>query len=243
MRCRGFLPLLLCLIATSAAAQSSFERVLVPVIVSEFDGAHGSHWATEFWGRIEGPKPAQLPPLNDPDTVMPVGEDFEIPGGVPRNGVPALFIEVPTGDYRVSLNLRVRDTSRAATDNGTEIPLPREADFTAAPIQLLNVSSDPRHRIMLRVYESIAEGMAAGRVRVTVFARGSSLPLETRQLSLEACVLRKVCPGYAELPITSHAAEALRVVVEPLEPQRRLWAFITVTNNETQHVTTVTPRP
>ena len=39
-----------------------------------------------------------------------------------------------------------------------------------------------------------------------------------------------------------NGTETVRVRLEPVEPGMRYWAFATVTNNETQHVTTITPQ-
>jgi hypothetical protein len=38
------------------------------------------------------------------------------------------------------------------------------------------------------------------------------------------------------------AAEKLRIEVTPLVAAAGAWAFVSVTNNETQHITTITPQ-
>ena len=43
-------------------------------------------------------------------------------------------------------------------------------------------------------------------------------------------------------PPQSITQNHLHVEIEPLMPYSRLWAFVTVTNNEPQHVTTITPQ-
>jgi hypothetical protein len=53
-------------------------------------------------------------------------------------------------------------------------------------------------------------------------------------------------PGYAQVTDLSTLAplgdvERLRLEVEPVTPGLRLWAFVTVIHNETQHATVITP--
>jgi hypothetical protein len=45
-------------------------------------------------------------------------------------------------------------------------------------------------------------------------------------------------PEITELPTGVHT---VRVVVEPPDSGEPIWAFITVTNNDTQQITTITP--
>jgi hypothetical protein len=55
-------------------------------------------------------------------------------------------------------------------------------------------------------------------------------------------------PGFAQLPSLTEqfpqlvAAPLVRITVEPLTEDLRFWAFVSVTNSETQHVTLVTPQ-
>jgi hypothetical protein len=44
------------------------------------------------------------------------------------------------------------------------------------------------------------------------------------------------------LPGTIATDERVRIVVEPLEPDTPYWAFVSITNNETQHITISTPK-
>jgi hypothetical protein len=37
------------------------------------------------------------------------------------------------------------------------------------------------------------------------------------------------------------SAQLLRIVLDPVSADLRFWAFVSVTNNETQHVTVITP--
>lgn len=126
----------------------------------------------------------------------------------------------------LATNLRVGDVSRSATSHGTEIPVVRMNDFTEGKIALLGVPRDPRFRITLRIY-SLAR--PADPVPVTI--EGLINPVF---LVPGADVFQ---PSYVEvrdLPRT-----LTRVVIMP--SGLPLWAFITVTNNDTQQITTITP--
>lgn len=67
-------------------------------------------------------------------------------------------------------------------------------------------------------------------------------------LSTETIVLtagRGVRPLYAERMLDAYDrgvdSDRLRVEIEPATGQPPVWAFVSVTNNETQHVTAITP--
>jgi len=52
--------------------------------------------------------------------------------------------------------------------------------------------------------------------------------------------------AYAEVPLNSlfeiQGQDRVRIEVAPLTSGLRLWGFVSVTNNQTQHVTTVVPQ-
>jgi hypothetical protein len=59
-------------------------------------------------------------------------------------------------------------------------------------------------------------------------------------------VLLPTRPAYLDLDLASLTAldglESVRVEVEPVAAQTKLWAFMTITNNDTHHVTIVSPQ-
>jgi len=62
----------------------------------------------------------------------------------------------------------VRDLSRQAEAFGTEVPVVREKDWKRGSLSLLNVRSDPRFRITLRVYlEDETDVFGAAPIRVS----------------------------------------------------------------------------
>ncbi|HEY0592969.1 MAG TPA: hypothetical protein VGF40_14445, partial [Thermoanaerobaculia bacterium] len=148
--------------------------------------------------------------------------------------------------------LHVRDLSRAGESFGTEIPVVREREIGRAPIRLLDVPvGDGRYRVMLRVYDlaAIDGTRAVMRWRLddgTQYAGDTQLTLRTvGRCIVGPCWLPE--PAGIALPLFDKplppnlTQDHLHVEIEPLHPSSRLWAMVTVTNNETQQVTTITP--
>lgn len=214
-----------------------FERVLVPVIYNG-PGALGSNWVTELSLR------------NNNDTIVqpwhPIGGSSAIaPASVLRFGsgnVPGgLFLVVPrAAGGAMSFHGAVRDTSRSDREWGTEIPIVREKDFQQS-VDLLDIPTDPRFRTMLRVYSLAPLPNAAAGVNIYSLADGKNL--RSFFWPLSSCADAVPCadqPGFgAVADLTAGlSAERVGVRVTGFTP---IWAFVTVTNNETQHVTVVSP--
>ena len=148
---------------------------------------------------------------------------------------------VPKGHDTVAANLRVTDVTRQATSHGVEIPVVHRNDFTEDRLALLDVPIDPRFRNTLRIY-SLQRGEVL--VNLQIGEEGRQIWLQPGANWFE--------PAYASftdfpLPHQLPAGEStIRVLVMaprngPDLPGTLIWAFITVTNNETQQITTITP--
>lgn len=149
----------------------------------------------------------------------------------------------------VRFSMRVRDRSRQDQTWGTELPIVRERDF-ATRVQLFDVPLQPRFRQVLRVY-ALPEGRATGNeITVRFFDVQTGTLLLTRAVTLRP---PDHSYGAPELPVQPETVEIDflggipelaghdRVRVE-LESTRRIWGYVSVTNNETQHVTVVSPQ-
>ncbi|HUP44234.1 MAG TPA: hypothetical protein VM779_01865 [Thermoanaerobaculia bacterium] len=142
---------------------------------------------------------------------------------------------------RLSFNLRVRDLSRQAETLGTEIPVVRESEFLTEKMTLLNVPTDERFRPMLRVYRFLAFLEPPGTVRLRFYRIGVTPDV---LLSEQTLALAGSGIGYAQLasfPPEVLNETAVRIDLELLTPMQ-FWAFVSVTNNATQHVTIITPQ-
>jgi hypothetical protein len=175
-----------------------------------------------------------------PDDPMPIptGEiERELLTGC-SEGVGRILY-VPRGSAEsLAFNLRVADVSRAAITAGTEIPVVRVDDMTGT-IALLNVPARFGFRTILRIYS-----LDARDVMVSVDGVSRVVSLRPGRDMFE--------PAYAEFndfpisPIPEIVSTTVQVSIPPSDPtpagpRRRIWAFVTATNNETQQITTVTP--
>ena len=191
------------------------------------------------------------------------GSQLFIPPDAP---FPGMFLYVRKEiSSQISYSLRVRDMTRQSESAGTELPVVRLPEFRTGAIQLLNVPLDDRFRQTLRIYDaSIAQpyfrsaphfrvrfysmtGTVTAPLHEMVVTPGSSL-LYTSSLDslIKPCAATPIYPNYAEISSfrSNLPAEetAVRIEVEPMGFTAGFWAFVAVTNNETQHVTTVTPQ-
>ncbi len=247
MKLRLLLLLLLTFSAALTAAGADLERVLVPIMTETIAGAHGSLWTSELWVNVTTDAGVTILPLRIAD-ILPIRREslrlplFRSPAGHP----PGQFILVSSELLDdVHFNLRIRDLSRQAETWGTEIPVVREQDFATGPISLLPLPLDTRFRSTVRIYASDAAGGAL-RVRVTTIEDDgpAGRPLYDQIVVLPPSASPYV-PPYGEIALHAvlpHEVAVARIDVEPVTAGLRFWAFASVTHNETQHVTTVSPQ-
>lgn len=253
--------------AATSSNPADYKRYLVPVTGRNLPGANGSLWSTEFT-LYNGYHTALAPIWNccSPDG-LPVPSPVILPDQTIQaainargDGTDGAFVYLPKEpSSRVGMSLRVRDLSRNAQNFGTEIPLVTEADYygeSNVPMQLVDVPTDPKYRATLRIYGP-DEAPVTG-VRVQVFAQPSGRLIEEYQVDLHGIVTAvfnpfPLHPSYVQLdpltPAVRASGERVRIalyarrfssVIPP--PAIPLWAFVTITNNETQQVTTITPK-
>jgi hypothetical protein len=146
---------------------------------------------------------------------------------------------------KIDLGLIIRDTSRSAQDLGTEIPVVRQPQLYARTFSIPNVPNDPRYRLTLRLY-SIESATVFG---LRIYTNASSNPVVTKSIALTAdaglrnggfVVINDLFTAYPEIG----AFGPLRVEIDPgiRDGYKSAWGFITVTNNDTQHVTVLSPQ-
>lgn len=238
------------------------ERLLLPISLETADGipgAFGSRWRTflDIFNESEetvfvGQNPELDCPFECPSQFFNGRSPVSIIGAVGQPSTPAAFVytSVPaTGVVR--FNLRVQDLSRQALTWGTELPVVRERDFTTTRMTLLSVPLHSRFRQTVRIYDFDAN--VGSRVIVRVKAADSDLTLAEKEVVLAGGGIRNdegrpLTPAYAQLGdlkaefagLDDHTS--VRLEFEPLTPGLRIWSFVSITNNETQHVTTITPQ-
>ena len=236
----------------SAQEEEGYTRLLVPLTAYNVPGVNGSVWTTEwtvFNGTAEqlyvsGPFPfLSLSPMIQDNTVEAQQTKRLFLRETDR-GMDGAWIYVPDASLeRLSMSLRVRDISVNAQSYGTSIPLVRRHEYKPA-IRLIDVPVDPSYRATLRVYSYTDEPHP---VLVTVFAANRAAPLDQYEVALHRNELRGIeetpRPAYVQLDPLSEAVRASggAVRIEVTSLGAPVWAFVSISHNQTQQVTTVLP--
>jgi len=239
--------------------EGAFERVLLPIFLQPIFGAHGSEFVTDFqaYNRSELPilmyglqhECDALPCYGPPDGGLYFAPRWGLAGSdVQYGGNPGAFVYVPRSQANdLAMQLRVYDVSREATNFGTEIPVVREDDLIFADITLLGVPTDARFRNTLRIY-----GTWGWNVIVRIEGAGGYLAEHVVTLSESQTPYD---PAYGVFTAFPNDIGPVRVtidieppdccIIDPLPPlpsPPAIWGFITVTNNDTQHITVISPQ-
>jgi hypothetical protein len=236
--------------------QADFETILFPIARAPFAGEFGALWNNRNLG------------FNRSDIFVPV-TPLVCQVTCPRGpGIEAGSTSDPTDRFThrpydssdgvllylfrndspmVSFNSRIEDLSRSSLTAGTEIPVIREKDFLTSVAQLLDIPLDPRFRQTLRIYEPTIGGGSRVAVNLYDLENGALLAHEEMTFPQPVAESFHPYPGYIQIghfleryPFLSLASR-IRIEIGPLTEGLRYWAFVSITNNETQHVTLVTP--
>ena len=212
--------------------RSLYERVLIPVLFKG-PGAFGSQWETEaVMTNVSASAFGVLP--NVSAALRPNTSLWTLFGDRPAG----LLLFVPRGSDARFAN-HIRDVSRDATQWGTEVPVVRESD-TKETLVLPNVPFDRRYRLQLRIYGidgvPATVHLSSGTIHKEAELRGpcAARPCNSNQPAYGSADLGQLFPaltGKQTITISQGGYQPLRI-----------WAFVTVTNNETQHVTVISPQ-
>ena len=215
------------------ASPKFFEKILVPVIYNGA-GANGSQWVTDVAMR------------NDRDYAIEpwraISGTSPIPAGTPvrfgsSNAPTGMLVVVPREEAEsLHFHAMVRDTSRSDSDAGTELPVARERDFSSN-LELVDIPVDGRFRLMLRVYSLARADLA----EVTIYSMENGIGLRKFYVPMTQPAGDR--PGFGSAPdfIAGTSGDRIGLRIRSLTGAPA-WAFATVTNNETQHVTIVSPQ-
>jgi len=249
-----------------------YEKVLLPDVVNVAQpGSLGSLWITrltvtnsadrdvdEYYGTLydsqihQGVETCCLPlPAKSTVEVSTLQDD----PGTRGRGVFYFFDRRFTDQVQISL--RVQDLSRQSQTWGTALPVVRERQFVNRTVTLNDVRIDATSRLAVRAYS--LDSRVRTRVRLSIYASGAGLLANTppdvllgsQEFDFRTYSYTPIAdnpfPGFLEVSrldtIASVAGyDRVRVDVTPLDASR-IWAFASITNNETQHVTIIAPSP
>lgn len=253
--------------AITFVAPANYETVLLPHSPGDqlISGAHGSLWRIELLAHNDSPYSVRLDvPMYPYTLVSPPPPDFFIlPPETTANVVLAtndgpLQLRLPTiALEKMTFVTRIYD-SRSGSDFGTAIPAVRERDFRRGKTTIPGVSSDDRFRATLRVF---TPGFKPREFRVRVLTQSELQPQPWDRPPFEPVIaevlgtytLRTLAdePKQGEwtvsmgtLPLPAFAGNArIQVQIEPADATSTdpYWAYVSITNNDTQHVTLLTP--
>ena len=241
-----------------------YERVLLPIFFKGvLPGAHGTQWRTDFWMHNGGPIDVAIAPIVCPAATPcpPVFPNtYTLAARHSLHNPTFLFAEYETnlsqilyitknGAKDVSMSLRVADTSHGALNRGTDLPVIRENELLTDSAQLFDVPLNQNFRVLLRIYDvTYSEAVYS----VLLYPSEEGAPEAIYGLTLYSITPRGTPfrdeAAYAEFDVTSLLQlrrvwpESVRIEIKPMTPGSRYWAFASVTNNETQLVTLITPQ-
>lgn len=246
-------------------AEAAYEPILLPIYFpGTIEGMHGSRWQADLWIRNNGNEAALLAPWPCPadqpcPATFPLTHALE--SGKHLRGLPPFFqVDSNPGQLLwvsrnaaddVSFSLRFADTARGALNGGTDMPVVRESDLSLKPLHLLNVPMTHDYRVLLRLYETAYEDSI---FRIVVYAYDASgvqrvLIQDEIGISNPQEGLFRTETAYLQYDVTRLLdrddqawPETIHIEIVPLKPGSRFWAMASVTNNDTQLVTLVTPQ-
>ncbi|HVG23978.1 MAG TPA: IPT/TIG domain-containing protein [Thermoanaerobaculia bacterium] len=229
---------------------AGYEPILFPVFLPPVRGAFGSEFHTTARVVSKG-EPLDLygvdascimlgvsPPIVPGNPFRIGSTPIELPTACSQS-VGRLFYVTREGNRARDLaaNLRVADVARLRDSLGVEVPVVREDEFTTSKIVLLAVPIDPRFRNLLRIYGLPRVG--ANALNVTINGVTTMVTLRRGETQWE--------PSYAEFANFPSGTGTVTVTIEDplggrgIVPPTPFWAMVSVTNNETQQITLVTP--
>jgi hypothetical protein len=250
---------------------AQYETFVLPSLTNNvISGAFGSRWKVDhsvyngnevaltagvdfMHASVDCPVLCIAPPSVPARLVRPIPVDD------PFRRAPNWMIHVRKPmESALRWSLRVRDLSRQEESFGTELPVTRERDF-APRQQLFDVPLQPRFRQTLRVYALPAGATCCTPVSVRFFSIEDSALLHetTAQLHRPAGsvgTLDAPSAGSPDFPIQPETAELDflgriaqlagrdRIRIEVDGGRRLIWGYVSITNNDTQQVTIVSPK-
>jgi hypothetical protein len=249
---------------------NEYERVLVPVFFNG-PGANGAQWATNVdvlntGNAFDTAQPVVGEPLgsicNSERHIPQRTGELVCPENQHAAGI-ILYVPRNVAYENLHISARVLDQSRANDRYGTAIPVIWEQDLLVNPMVLLDIpTGDTRYRASLRLYDVYQWNtqftlkfydMAAVR-------RGETTPMFVTQVTAvwdhdsETSQKYPARPAFALIGdlVSAYpqlkAAQSVAIEVtgadsaDPDQPETRLYALASITNNRTQEVTIVAPK-
>jgi len=224
----------------------TWEKVLLPVYLqNDLPGAFGSIWRTTLTAfnngndaRIRGRSDRNPEQISYGPFAPSINSDQHQPGRI-------IYVAPSFSSKFVRFNLRVRDLSLEASTLGTELRTVHEDD-AFGPVEsfaLWNVPLGEPYRQKLRVYRMDTGQPQTINIHFDEDGKDIPLLLSVKTSQEPATGDFQYYPGYYEVDLdrlpelAGHKQTTITISV----PYGRYWGYVSVTNNITQQITTVTP--
>lgn len=221
----------------ASADPAVFEPILFPLSF-QGPGAFGSQWTTESFLYAYGSHAFFRDPL--PCIDCSVVTSFFGSRRLINNSNPWGYVLYAMRGTADSLDFasRIRDTSRQAQTAGTEVPIARERDFRGQ-LRLMNIPVDARYRTTLRLWSLSSDPLFI----VTV----DSTPAQQVTVSMKLIPGTSISFGSIDVTplLTKADSNPTNVTVSPIgtsQSSPAIWGMLSLTNNDTQQVTIVSPQ-
>jgi hypothetical protein len=250
-------------IACAAAASDngdSLDAILVPVAFRpnvEVQGAFGTRWRGEVWihngsaGEVDIQQVLHCP-IDTCPAIYPAGYigPIDLPLDDRPDGAVMLYPNNLDAKSLIISN-RIFEISRRSQPQGIEIPIVHERDFLTGPATYLGIPSNSAVRAALRVYDPrLLPGTTQPGVTVRVEVlndAGAVVATGTLQTVLETSARQGVArAGFVAIYDVANVFPIVKTLTRyhlrltPTETGREYWAMVSVTDNDTQQVLTIT---
>ena len=239
------------LLVSSPLVAADMEQYLLPIEPSVVYCAYHSRYDTRLVVYNDSDQPIQSLCNGSDCRSIAARRGAEISGS--RVPVPLpRFLYLSKADAsraRMTMMVESMDLSRPEERSFTELPVVPASAFRSGVMQFVGVRVDQGFRQTLRIYGLDPNG--GGRIRMRAYDpdTGEALRSEDYYLYAQpAWVLsddEPMTPSFnMECDLSEYAPLGNRRLVVELEspPDVKYWAFISVTNNATQHFYTVMPQ-
>ncbi len=241
----------LALLLALPAAAAEYEKLLLTVAPGVVYCGYHSKYDTRLIAFNGAPNPIESFCSDEMCGGLPASTGTVVIG----NHIPIpkpSFIYVPKNaadDIQMSLIVESSDTLAPEERSYTELPIVREREFREGKIQIVGVRMDDGFRKTLRIYG--LNGAEPSLVRVRVYALRSTTPAYEHdywllpQDGLNSAGLDAAPSFNMECDLSAYVdnyGAPVRVELESLTPGAKIWGFVSITNNVTQHFYTVVPR-
>jgi hypothetical protein len=235
---------------------STFEQALIPIAAfanQVLPGAFGTVWHGEFWIANDSDSDiyslqGAICQLGCPPARIPVGFHGRVPlDNQDIDGGALIYLPV-TAAGQVSMSARVLEITRRAQPTGFSVPVVRESEYFRRPVTFLGIPNTSGSRASLRIYDPsgnpgaaftieflASDGRTVGAMRVITTG---GQPDRLAPASVYWPAVAKLHDIGSSPDLAPDAPYHLRI--RPEAAERPFWAFVTVTDNDTQHVLVIT---